>query len=147
MQIRRITLPSDFVTCVEKGVLRRKRGSWPLRFNRDAFGNPWASELGKVYENEKDIERESDLLPKHFPPMEETRVPEMFSDTPGFIPYISDFSQILIFAISGDGAPYCFDYREQSNSPTIIWWDDANWRRVAPDFKTFLGLFDFRQNA
>jgi hypothetical protein len=71
----------------------------------------------------------------------------MFSDAPGFIPYIFDFSHILTFANSGDGALFCFDYRDHDVKPSIIWWDDAYWRRVAPSFKEFLSLFDVKQNA
>jgi SMI1 / KNR4 family (SUKH-1) len=131
---------------VESRVLRREHGSWPLRFNFDAFGNPWEAELGQVYTNAGDIERESDLLSKCFSP-DIGDVPEMSSDAPGFIPYIFDFSQILTFAIAGDGAPYCFDYRERGDIPSIIWWDDSYWRRVAPDFRTFLSLFDLNHDG
>jgi hypothetical protein len=146
MQVRALTLPTEFVRCIEDRALRRPRGSWQLRVNRDAFGNRLEAELGKVYETVRDIERESDRLPKDFGPAAGD-FPDTCSNEPGFIPYISDFSRILAFAIAGDGAPYCFDYREQINQPSIIWWDDAYWRRVAPNFATFLGLFDMKQNA
>ena len=127
-------------------VHRRERGSWPPRSHRDAFGNPWEASLGDVYETIGDIERESDQLPRHFPP-EIGDIPELSSDAPGFIPYITDFGRILTFAISGDGAPYCFDYRANADLPSIIWWDDAYWRCVAPDFVTFLDLFDLNQSS
>jgi hypothetical protein len=146
MRVRGFTLPKEFVSCVETGQLRRSRGSWPLRGNRDAFGNHWESELGEIYSTVEDIQRESDLLPRYFSP-DIRDVPEMFADAPGFIPYISDFSRILTFAISGDGAPFCFDYREDDRQPSIIWWDDAYWRCVSPDFTKFLSLFDVTQNA
>jgi len=146
MRVRGLTLPSEFLSCVERGLLRRERGSWPLRFGRDAFGNSWESELGEVYETIDKIERQSDLLPKHFAP-DFADIPETFSDQPGFIPYITDFSRILVFAVAGDGAPFCFDYRERSDQPSVIWWEDAYWHRVAPDFRTFLDLFDVNQNA
>ena len=146
MRVRGLALPSEFVSCIERGVLRRERGSWPLRSGRDAFGNQWEAELGEIYETIAVIERESDMLPKHFAP-DTANLPEMFSDRPGFIPYISDFSRVLTFAMAGDGAPYCFDFRECSDQPSVIWWDDAYWRRVAPNFITFLDLFDLAQNA
>jgi hypothetical protein len=146
MRIRGFTLPAEFVSCVESGQLRRARGSWPLRDDRDAFGNHWQSELSEIYGTASDIERESDLLPRHFQP-DAGDGPDMFSDAPGFIPYISDFGRILTFGTSGDGAPFCFDYREHDRIPSIIWWDDAYWRRVAPNFREFLSLFDVNQNA
>jgi hypothetical protein len=146
MQIRGLTLPTEFVSCIENHTLRRARGSWQLCSNRDAFGNRLEAELGKVYETIRDIECESDQLPRDFGPGAGD-FPDACSNEPGFIPYISDFSRILAFAIASDGAPYCFDYRRQPNQPSIIWWDDAYWRRVAPDFVTFLGLFDIKQNV
>ena len=96
--------------------------------------------MGEVYETVQKIERESDLLPKYFP-QDIGNLPEMSSDAPGFIPYILDFSHILTFAISADGAPFCFDYREHDYLPSIIWWDDVYWRRVAPTFGELISLF------
>jgi len=100
MRVRGLALPRGFVSCVERGALRRELGCWLLRLDRDEFGNPWESELCNVYETVSEIERKSDLLPKHFPP-EIGELPEMFSDVPGFIPYICDFSRILAFGVSG----------------------------------------------
>jgi hypothetical protein len=60
----------------------------------------------------------------------------------GFIPFITDFSQIVQFGYAGDGAAYCFDYREDPDEPSIIHWNDGYWRRVAPSFQQFNGLFE-----
>ena len=61
---------------------------------------------------------------------------------PGFIPYITDFSHIVCFAIAGGGEHFCFDFREDATCPSVVWWDDSYWRRVAPDFQSFIELFD-----
>jgi hypothetical protein len=103
------------------------------------------AELGQIYETAEQIQRESALLTKHFQ-AGLADMPDEFVSAPGFISYIADFERILTFAIAGDGAPYCFDYRE-STDPSIIWWDDAYWRRVAPSFCTFLSLFHVERNA
>ena len=55
---------------------------------------------------------------------------------------IVDFSQIVCFAIAGGGEPFCFDFRESPNPPSVIWWDDVFWRKVSPEFEAFLQLFD-----
>jgi hypothetical protein len=81
MRVRGLALPSEFVRCIASGVLRRERGSWPLQFGRDAFGNSWEAELGNVYETVGEIERASEQLPKHFDP-DTGDVPEMFSSEP-----------------------------------------------------------------
>ena len=145
MQIRGLTLPEQFVACIESGVLRRDRGSWHLREQQDAYGQHLETELGKVYETPEQIERESAKLSQDFPP-EFANLPEEFSAVPGFVPYITDFSRLLTFGRAGDGAAFCFDYRA-SVEPSIIWWDDAYWRLIAPSFITFISLFRIELNA
>ncbi|MDR2187634.1 MAG: SMI1/KNR4 family protein [Azonexus sp.] len=139
MEIQGLLLPRGFVSCIERGVLRRKQGSWQLRKPFDAYGNPLETELSTVYESIEQIERESDRLSLDFP-ADIDDSPDPFCAIPGFIPYITDFRQILAFAASADGAPFCFDYRD-GMEPTIIWWADAYWHRIAPSFSEFLGLF------
>jgi hypothetical protein len=146
MQIRGLVFPSQFVRFIQSGSLRRDQGSWPLRDGRDAYGNPCEAELGEVYKTIGTIQRESDLLPRHFPP-EFANFPDEFVSEPRFIPYITDFGQILAFGIAGDGAPFCFDYRGATVEPSIIWWDDAFWRRIAPSFASFTTLFDLERSA
>ncbi|MBL8019919.1 MAG: SMI1/KNR4 family protein [Leptospirales bacterium] len=57
------------------------------------------------------------------------------------IPDIVDFTHIVCFGTSGDGAPFCLDYRQDSSKPSVLWWDDIYWRRIAPDVDSFLELF------
>jgi hypothetical protein len=103
------------------------------------------TELGQIYVTAEQIQRASALLPQQFQP-DLTDLPEEFTSAPGFVPYITDFERILAFAIAGDGSPFCFDYRENTD-PSVIWWDDAYWRRIAPSFSTFLDLFYVERNA
>ena len=63
------------------------------------------------------------------------------SREPGFISYITDFSEIVCFGMDGSGAYFCFDFREDKNKPSVIWWSDVYWRRIAPDFEAFVRLF------
>jgi hypothetical protein len=45
--------------------------------------------------------------------------------------------------MSGDCAPFRFDFREDEYNPSVIWWNDAWWLRIVPDYESFLELFDF----
>jgi len=126
---------------MSSGCLRREKGSWPLREELDAFGQRLETGLGEFLETEADIEQATDALSRNFKadgiygqPSEE---PEL-----GGIPDIVDFSGLLCFGSSGDGAPFCLDYRANPESPQIVWWDDIYWRVMAPDFDTFLRLFE-----
>jgi hypothetical protein len=135
-------LPAAFLEAVASGSLRREVGSWRLQSERDAFGRPLETELAEVYDTPEAIARATADLPAGFEPngVYGESLPEMAG--PGAIPDIVDFGGALCFGISGEGAPFCFDYRAGGAKPCVIWWDDVYWRVVAPDFASFLSLFE-----
>ena len=149
MNINGLVLPAKFVISIQQGTFRRKRGSWQLLQDVDAWGLPLETNLDKVYEAETHILTETDKLTHDFPPdgLDGLDGPDPCEDMPGFIPYITDFSKIVCFGISGEDAPFCFDYRANDPSPEVIWWEDAFWRRVAPDWASFVALFDLTEQV
>jgi hypothetical protein len=61
------------------------------------------------------------------------RVPSVGRRSLAFRKFISspkerNFSEIICFGMSGDGTPFCFDFRSNTHQPSIIWWDDIYWR-------------------
>ncbi len=106
------------------------------------YGNLLETKLGQVFDTPARIKEETDSLPVHFAPdgYYGESLPDMAG--PGAIPDIVDFVEIVCFAIAGGGEPFCFDYRESSDQPSVTWWDDVYWRRVSPDFEAGLQLFD-----
>ena len=110
----------------------------------DAYGNPLETELGEVYDDEKVIIKSTKELSEHFKPNEFYGEPGGGEEEnePGFIPDLADFSNVVCFGISGDGAPFCFDFRDNVENPSVIWWADTYWRRVAPSYEAFIRLFD-----
>jgi hypothetical protein len=101
----------------------------------------------ELFENLKEIKEETDRLPVTFhlddyTPEEIERGDALDADLPGFIPFITDFSRIVAFAQTADDEYYCFDCRGNPNEPNIILWDDSCWRRLAPNFDTFINLFE-----
>ena len=141
MKINGLNLPSLFVDTISEGRLKREIGSWKLIRDIDAFGNPLETSLGEVFDTYERIRKETDELPTGFKADGYYGEPALDLEGPGAIPDILDFSKILCFAISGDGSPFCFDYRENIDEPSVIWWDDVYWRRVAQNFGSFLALF------
>ncbi len=134
-------LPSSFVELLQTVTQQQASGYWELRKNADAFDNFFEAEISEFFDNEDKIIRETDDLTKDFPPDACYGEPSEWENEPGFIPDIIDFSEIICFAIAGDGAPFCFDSRDNSEMPSIIYWEDAYWRRVAPNFEAFMDLF------
>jgi len=135
-------LPDSFLQAVASGCLRREVGSWQLRSDRDAFGQKLEAELGEVYDTLTKIKRATAELPHGFEPNGVYGESPAEMAGPGAIPDIVDFRGVVCFGMSGDGAPFCFDYRGEPAEPRVIWWDDVYWRVVAPDFASFLSLLD-----
>ncbi len=142
MEVNGLNLPLAFTEAIRKGVFHKRVHYWFLRKDVDAYGNPLESGLGDVFTEEEAIIRETNELPKHFASDGYYGAPSEWQNAPGYIPDIVDFSKIICFGFSGDGAPFCFDYRDDINNPSVIWWADAYWRRIAPDYSRFIALFD-----
>jgi len=141
MNIRNHLLPSELVEAIYSKSLQREVGSWQLKSEVDSFGNSLETELGELLSTEEKILNASNDLSSNF--IADGDYGETGeSNYPGEIPDITDFSDVICFGISGDGAPFCLDYRTSKNEPSIIWWDDIYWRKVSPNFKEFLALLE-----
>ena len=144
MKVNGLELPPGFVRDLKSRRLRRDCGSWPLRKNFNAFGDPLETELGYTFQTKAEIQKETDKLAEGFvciSPEEITETCKILGVQAGEIPYFWDFSKIICFGIAGDGAPFCFDFRENESKPRVIWWADAFWQRVAPSYPAFIRLF------
>ena len=142
MVVNGLQLPASLVRALDRGRLRREVGSWRLKEDRDSYGNRLETELGEVFESLARIRQETAALPAGFPADQTPNAwPREFIG-PGAIPDIRDFSRVVCFAVAGGGEPFCLDYREDPDRPSVIWWDDCYWRKVSPDFDAFLALFD-----
>lgn len=139
-------IPELLSGMLNKGRLHRQKGSWALRSNADYYGHFLETELGEVHSTAESLLKATLSLPVNFPP-DYAEGPDEFAGEPGHIPYICDFSSLVEFGTSGDGAPFCLDYRENPQEPSVIWWDDAYWRRLAPTFADFITLFDLSDRA
>jgi len=61
--------------------------------------------------------------------------------TPGNPSTAKVWCQLVHFGEAGDAAAYCCDHRDNREELSIIHWNDACWRRLAPDFDTFINRF------
>lgn len=121
------------------GKLKRSVGSWQLQSNTDCYGNELETELAELLETETEIIAATKKLEIDF--VGDGVYGEEPGETgSGAIADIVDFNKVVCFGYSSDGAPFCFDFRAPQLKPSVIWWDDINWRRVAPDFEQFIML-------
>jgi hypothetical protein len=58
---------------------------------------------------------------------------------PDFLLYPTDFSRLLRVGVGG-GNPIYLDFREDDQTPRVIWWNGLYWRKLAPDIDAFLAL-------
>ena len=148
MVINGLRLPDSFTRAIQAGKLWRAVGCWHLKADVDAYGCELETELGEVYHDEESLLRNTRSLPGDFQPDGYYGEPDNeYLAEPGFIPDVVDFSRVVCFGMSGDGAPFCFDFREDPERPSVIWWADVYWRRIAPDFEAFLRLLDLDEGG
>jgi hypothetical protein len=107
----------------------------------DAYGHPLTLSLAQIYHESADVIRATIRLAIGFEADDwyGARTPE----SPGAIADVVDFSRVLCIGSSTEGEPFCFDFRDDPEHPSVICWDgDAlSWRRIAPDAETFLRIF------
>jgi hypothetical protein len=142
VQVNGLYLPDSFERAIQEGKTSR---IWRLKNGEDAYGNRLWTSVGTIYTDEDALLNETadvagvrshDLEAPEGLTVEE----EPYANDPGFVPYITDFSKIVCFGHAGDGSPFCFDFRENPERPSVLYWDDVYWRRIAPDFESFLNL-------
>ena len=145
MTVNGLTLPAAYLADFASGKLTPKTLAFPLLENKNAFGDSIETELDVCFGDAQTIAEETATLQRDFDisPEEDAKYIEVCGLSPGEISTIFDFSRILCFARAADDAPFCFDYRENSSEPSVLWWADAYWQRVAPDYASFVALFDF----
>jgi hypothetical protein len=58
-------------------------------------------------------------------------------------PYIPDSSKVMCIGEAGFDNPICLDFQPSVTRPQVIMLNDlATWEVIAPDFESFLALFD-----
>lgn len=116
---------------------------WALREPFDAYGRPWPQGGLSLWYGRMAIENlaqpaDPEGLPLWQPRF--ARVSEAWALDPGFVPYPTDFPQILAFGGTGANEGLYLDYRDDPQNPSVLCWDGVYWRRVAPSFEAFFSL-------
>lgn len=147
MTVNGLELPRPFVEFYNEN----RYTDWHPKGQPDAYGNPLESDFGPLHSVEG-MEEDTAELVRYSPPdlssypaeVQRRVREEMATERPGFLAEITDFSKIVQFGRTGSGAPYCFDFRDNPQQPSVIHFGDryGRWRRLAPDFVAFISLFE-----
>lgn len=141
MKVKDLILPEAYSAFASK--YQALDGFCNLRLinEQDAFNETLETELAQVYVSESQLREKSEALKQDFVCDGYYGEPGDVSDEPGAIADITDFSNIICFGMAGDGSPFCFDYRDDRKHPSVIWWEDDHWRKIADSFEDFIALF------
>jgi hypothetical protein len=141
--VNNLRLPISFVQFAGQPDVVRQ---WMVKEERDAYGNEWGLDVD-IYTDPETFVQETNQLHHKF--KLDHLTPEIIEawnawspNSPGFLRFITDFSHIVQFGANGAGENYCFDFRDEPHQPGVIYWEDCRWRRVAPDFETFMSLLE-----
>jgi hypothetical protein len=144
MKVNGLQLPAAFVQLCDTASSEDQTG-WVLKDEVDAYGNEWSEGDLELDCDPASIRSETQGMQQNWyvPTAEElAEANEEFASYPGFIPQLGDFSKLVRFGTDGAANPFCFDFRESVEEPSVIYWcNGVYWRRVAPTFATFIALF------
>jgi hypothetical protein len=157
MIVNGLSLPASFEGFLKQHPVR----IWDLKETIDAYGQPLVDRHGRPYRVQfrptdtlEQIEMFTAMMardfvrmvdPRYFnPEIHERQSADLVAERPGFLPPITDYSQIVQFGRSPLGKPFSFDFRENIQEPTVIYLPKAEirWRRLAPTFETFRCLLE-----
>jgi len=138
-----LPLPAGLVQIIRDG-----QGEWAqwmmkehiMRDLVDAYGHHFDCPSIEIFNLDSMIEETAELSQRLHPYDELEPIGE--AEIPGFIPDVKDFSKIVMFGKTGSGEPFCLDYRDSLQEPTVIFCEDGYWQRVAPSFAAFMELFE-----
>jgi hypothetical protein len=122
------------------------RPSVQLVKESDSFGNDLQTEIALVLTDARKIVERSNGLAKEYAADPSYGTDNRQQDDFANLSDILDFSEVIAFAESADGSPFCLDFRRTKNEPSVIWWDDDHWRYVAQSIDQFIELFEAKKN-
>jgi hypothetical protein len=120
-----------------------------LRDNVDAYGHPWENFGLILYTDPEFIAEETCQLKRMFREEHRFQQDEAFRSQPGFIQDFTGVDNYVRIGGGNTGEPYCIDFGADSEEPSVVSWPtiDGYWRRVAPNFETFIALFSDESEA
>jgi SMI1 / KNR4 family (SUKH-1) len=145
MTVNGFQLPDGFVKLCQEIREGKTELHWLLKGETggervDAYGNRLANSDIEFLTDAEEIRERTDSLWQEFGQDKRFLAGPEDSSSPGFVE-VTDVEQFIWFGTVASGEPFCFDFSENSQQPSIITWNDAYWQRVAPDFETFISLF------
>jgi hypothetical protein len=134
MVVNGFELPAAFIQLCEAIQQGEAPVEWELKEDVDAYGQPWdPADLRFICEPER-MQGFTERLSEGY--LHENRF-----QNPGDIEDFTGVANFVEFARATDGDFYVFDFGRDLKEPSVVYWADGHWRRVAPNFTAFMELF------
>jgi hypothetical protein len=148
MTVNGFELPAAFVQLSKATERGEAPDRWGLKENVDAYGQPWENYGVEILTDPKEIADDTCWLERKYREDHGFRNSIEARGAPGFINDFTGVSHFVRFATSPTGEFYCFDFGGDPREPSVVYWDTGGyWRRLAPNFSSFLALFvDYLQS-
>jgi hypothetical protein len=140
MVVNGLKLPETFVKLCEDIREGKTERHWLLKGRVDTYGNYLSNSDIEFLADPESIKEQTDHIRGLIGHDEYFEADPSDCTQPGFVEDPSG-DQLIWFGTVGSGEPFCFDFGQAPEEPSIITWNDAYWQRVAPNFETFLSLF------
>jgi hypothetical protein len=134
MVVNGFELPAAFIQLCEAIQQGEAPVEWELKEDVDAYGQPWdPADLRFICEPER-MQGFTERLSEGY--LHENRF-----QNPGDIEDFTGVANFVEFARATDGDFYVFDFGRDLKEPSVVYWADGHWRRVAPNFDALMALF------
>jgi hypothetical protein len=140
MTVNGFELPEAFVKLVEATQRDEAPSAWELKEDVDTSGEPWENAGLELYTDPERIAEDTRRLHRLFRRGQWLEQDEEACYEPGFIEDFTGVSHFVRFGSNAVGGVFCFDFGGDPKEPSVVTWD-TYWRRVAPNFETFIELF------
>jgi len=145
MELNGLPLPAALVQILQDA--NGETTGWMLkdpdwRKQVNAYGDEFDLGDFMILRYETMVRETADLPGRFDPSREKYYYSNREAKEPSTLPYIRDYSQIVVFGKKGSGEPYCLDYRENPQAPSVFHLPHygACWMRVAPSSDSFREL-------
>jgi hypothetical protein len=143
MVVNGFEIPEAFLQLSEAIERGEAPNEWDLKEHVDAYGHPWdVFDLRLNFRDQESLQSNTDWISEAF--LEEDRLQHYpdCANQPGFIAEFTGVANFVWFGSSTTGEVFAFDFGSDPKEPSVVYWDDNGyWRRVAPNFESFIALF------
>src|SRR6266571_3662333 len=139
MEVNGFKLPDSFASLCQDIREGNAEDSWLAKGQEDSYGNPRVNSDIEFLTDVEKIKERTDKIVHWFKAERYQQDPE-YAACPGYVK-VTSVHKFVCFGQTAADEPFCFDFRQNPEEPSVITWNDEYWQRIAPNFDAFMGLY------